>query len=954
MNLQNKSLDDDSLNQASRPEASRYLVYINERLRASLDDGKYNEFRASFYRVCRDLASRGTSVYQKSCRGNGNERWKRTPLSGRGKFNHYLWWTLLEGEERHEEKRLEFVVQEIREHDDHTHLALSAERSVLSPTILCDANVAGNWSREQERAISCTDRVRLIRGYPGTGKTMVLYESICRRPGARALFVTGTEDLEQDAREYFYSFRPENVMVEVYSYRKLIADIIGGGTKPVTSREIESGREGFLGACKRAQNKDLGIWKKYSNSLLDECAAHLIGKLPPISEWPDYPVLSGTFFDDYLAKRVQRRDRPEDRVTDGAARALRRIARSNSLVEWFPLQRASLEAERSLESGTDSDLSRFLSFDQIVVDEIQDYTEVDLRFLLKLASRQSGTAAGEKPCVLVMGGDESQTVTASDFHWAALKRQVEEILREKPRVLHLEENQRSAEALARLVHYTQRLEQSIAKEQRPRVVKPARAARDVQGEIVRVVPAEGRSIGEALETAVKKNLRIVDPCKELQVGTSEGFNTQTLGPQEVKGLSYPEIGVVGLDRALASARPRDAAARVWDPRDGEYRRRVIDSVRVALSRATDKLFIFEGESSPSGRDTIGEFLECAKVTGSVRIVRASLLQREIDDVTVYEVLRERLKLAKSLCQGSTEAAWDSARQVICDATTADDVDLTKSEKDEVLSVALAIGLRYLEDCAAGEEEEGVWKVVDGFAAGLSDLSKYELAAVKRMREGSEEDRIEATFELVRYLDASAQDHADLLEALRRHTVLARQFYRERLLALTDVAVAHVSRVRDLYRACGDGDPESSARNLLRKAVEAAEAGQDYRLALCLAGAHGHLDDAVVGRLAEMAGDHCRAARAFARGGDGMRAVRNARLSGDVDFALGDEIRPLLEPSEESVLQNLRRVSSVEFERLLPRAILTRGEKEWLKSRIVQVIEKLPVDGEQSEDACYPA
>jgi hypothetical protein len=547
-----------------------------------------------------ELAARGVAGRPKGVVGPSREvvdlpdhRWRRSGLGG---FEYYAWW--FEAGADAPFPAASRVVRAIRPHD---------EMGLLGADDPTSYNVRPFGSLqplndEQQAIVSAPARVRLAVGHPGTGKTGALLFSVveeaARQPDGLLLYVTFSERLAEEARQFLGGVATLASRVEVVTYDELLADWSherGGSRPPALSAHEEERR--FLGFVHDQPDADLGPWLKALDALWVEVRAYLVGRALP------FPLKSRRL----PACRRPLLDRDtygalRDGVLDGdARRAAWQLARRFS--EAYPnsqQRRAWSVLESLLDGRLDGRLKRFVG---LVVDEIQDLTLLQLSVLVEATGRL-GQLGVPEPC-FIAAGDESQVVQPSGFDWGVCKNLLSARLGSDPREFQLTTNQRSPAPLVEVSNRTAALYEALPKGHRPQAKLEVEKSEASNGRVYycRLAP-DDEALGDwlaAVAEAPGSALLICGgrPPGELAALAGEArFADLIFEPAVLKGLDRQYVLLWDASQALGM--PRKLVDEVADDRDPRYlvARRRIDELRVAISRANETLVLVDPLEGP--------------------------------------------------------------------------------------------------------------------------------------------------------------------------------------------------------------------------------------------------------------------------------------------------------------------------------------------------------------------
>ena len=377
--------------------------------------------------VLQHLAAHGRTGVVKGCSDAANRGWRRTPLGATGGMQFYLWWAPAgspqvsgphDGDPGLERS---IWVRAVRHHDDMTPLRLGDAEEDYFQLHQEDMDgsdntfVASPWTDQQLEFVNSSDPVRIVYGYPGSGKTTALWRAVESRNDKRVLYTSWSRDLVEFAREHLSSFAPSGVEVVHHDFLSLLGAICRYDIPRLTQEQSMAALTDAIGLA-RIGRSTLGPWADRTDALYAEISAVLFGMAV------------------------------EDARATTTGEGLRRLANSNyrslrggvegvgtraaeSLLEVV----ASLDRRRTL-GGIFPELARsaksldrlradmlpdgFAELDRVVVEEAQDLTLVEIGVFAELC-RAIGKRRGYAPSLLV-AGDEGQTVRPSGFDWGSL------------------------------------------------------------------------------------------------------------------------------------------------------------------------------------------------------------------------------------------------------------------------------------------------------------------------------------------------------------------------------------------------------------------------------------------------------------------------------------------------------------------------------------------------------
>lgn len=262
-------------------------------------------------------------------------------------------------------------------------------------------------------------------------------------------------------------------------------------------------------------------------------------------------------------------------------------------------------------------------FSGVFCDEAQDFTRVELEFILKIstfANRSLESVDDIKKLPFVFAGDEFQTLNPTGFSWSSLRGYFSERLcdlanlsNKKNEVklsepLELSENFRSTRQVVKIANHIQLLRATRfgtqSKPQSPHFSQDGNAvvclspndksvfAKLKSMDVVLLIPApDGISVGEYIQNSpLKDMIDVVD-------GTPQGIIV--LNPTQAKGLEYPNVAVYGFDCEGVNENLSVKSLCSWyanpiksDETDIELKYQ-LSNAYVSVTRASNKLFIID-------------------------------------------------------------------------------------------------------------------------------------------------------------------------------------------------------------------------------------------------------------------------------------------------------------------------------------------------------------------------
>jgi hypothetical protein len=413
----------------------------------------------------------------------------------------------------------------------------------------------------------------IIIGSAGSGKTALMLEKLKLLSG-EALYVTLSPYLVENARNIFYSNHYENDRVEIdfLSYRELLETIRVPAGKEITFREFE---QWFSRHRQSSRIKD-------AHRLFEEFRGVLTGFVI------DRPFLSR---DDYLDLGVRQSIFLNDERNEAYGLFEKYLAhiRSNG---FYDLNLVSHEYGPAVRP----------QYDFVVVDEVQDITNVQLRLILKHL-RDGGN--------FILGGDANQVVHPNFFSWAHVKtlfyRERAEERREIMRVLHT--NYRNSPEITGVANRLLRIKSarfgSVDRESNYAV----QSISQNKGEVA-LLQADAAVLGE-LNQKTRKSTRfaVIVLRGEDKARAREHFSTPLVfSIQEAKGLEYDNVILYNIvswnarefDEIITGVRESDLEGEAKYARAKDKSDKSLDaykffanSLYVASTRAVRNLYIVE-------------------------------------------------------------------------------------------------------------------------------------------------------------------------------------------------------------------------------------------------------------------------------------------------------------------------------------------------------------------------
>jgi hypothetical protein len=560
-------------------------------------------------------------------KGTVGQAWRRTPVAGNA---HYLYWAprgATEVSTAHASPR-EILVRAVREHDATGEVLPAGPLELYRVDDLGAADPRSDAQREAfaREGDAC---VHEISGPPGTGKTVALLYAT-RDSAARAgLYVTWSAALAETARAFFAAHGISD-RVHVTTVRALVARLAPAMPDPGPEG---AGERAFRDAASTYAKPLLGPWLGREDALWAELRGVVFGLALP------FPIRRGAT----ELPACGRLDEPTYRaLTDLDAAGASAVLAFASLAgerRFFPDLDAARNAIGILQDAVPGDLA---SVETIAIDEAQDLAPVELALLVSLA--RALRKSGRKTHVFVCG-DVSQTLRPTAFSWGTVGDLAYQRLGVAAAHAELVAPLRQPRTHLAALEAATRLYRGLDKELRPTVRRSAEDT-DAAGRLW-IAPSPSSDERAALLAALaaapgRAMVTLTRQSSEPHSDVRGAASSVVFRPEEIKGLERAVVVVSGLGEALRDVRRLvDAAATHADRLAGREARRLVDRVRVALSRSTDTLVLLD--DAPD-------------------VVAALTLDLETERLPVDELLR-RLEFTQGPVEDRIWGFLDEAREL---------------------------------------------------------------------------------------------------------------------------------------------------------------------------------------------------------------------------------------------------------------------------------------------------
>lgn len=831
--------------------------------------------------VAQQMAALGRSTIVKGCSDPVNSGWRRTPLGGHHGMHYYLWWSpqgTRQTQRFRSLKRNSILLRAVRHHDDHR--PLNAGRLMDYFTLDwsdLDSDSAPcfetPWTDVQQLFALEDKPVRLVYGYPGSGKTVALWRAVEARSSGNTLYLSWSRSLTEHARARFGAFAPPGSDVDTRDFSTFLGELCGSD---VRRQSLAASREVFRRAFDWWKISDhQGPWRNRMDALHAELRAVLFGcAVPGMYECDDD--------DARLSEKAYLTDGVSS-VGPTAGNHLLELVRRSGWRGWygdvFPEISSARSALSRLNKGHLPDGLRH--FDRIVVDEVQDLTLLEVAVVAQYC-RVLAARRGYAPWLL-LAFDDGQTVRPSGFDPGRLNNLLHHWLT-TPEEFNLEHNVRSPGLIARVVERASFLYTEIRKGYRP-VDQRSQLMEGTGASPVdaRLIYAEIENRAEARNLLVElgdvDDVAIVTPESTVPDWVPPESRNAVLTPEEAKGLEYSSVCVLEMGSVLTRLR---RSVDEQDPLEIHERRTAMDRLRVALSRATENLILVDVAPDDRARQLCLQLLDTPE-----RFTASDLLELFEDaDYPPDERIYTRTSDARRLADITAGRAWERALQALRllggagDRALVDDRSVQIEVRDTVLSIATR---RLVEASLDPAMRESISQTAETVAQAWG--SRKQLVAVRELALWTANRRGQPLDLLAAGLALGESDRVWLDAALAPALQELRQALRN---CANDLASAprFAGDLDGILRVAGlMGDVGEEARRLRLAAVDALANGAKFKAASQVLARLESPEPRRLAVVSEGLGLHSQAAAAFQEAELYQDALRNWRKDGKYEEAL---------------------------------------------------------------------
>ena len=767
--------------------------------------------------------------YYKPTHG-ANRGWRRSPLGGNHGSHFYAWWAPrravpLAGHADFEAAAEGAVfLRDIRHHDDHSPLSPQSLGGDYLPVELRDMRrtslVPPPWTPPQARFAEGRQRVRIIKGSPGSGKTTALWHAADLAGHDSVLYITYSNELAALAREYFDRFAPSNKRFHVVTYARLLREILKS-SEPFQA--VRQARGEFVKEISGFSSTILGPWLNERAALYDETHAHLWGAtLPfPLGRFPGFP--------DRRVTARQYRDLRESAIGRAAAEAVVEVAETLRRRDARPLERFFGELDlawRAVQHLRSSGPGPFAEFDCIALDEAQDLTPIEALLVVELAA---GLGRNGR---LLVAGDEAQTVRPTDFEWGWFQDLIHHRI-ESPQDFKLQVNLRSPVRIATLVNRVWDLYGAIAKQERPSGSGVAEIDENAGDQVILCTVKPGPELDDLLRVfGEREGLAIITPGDEIPPYVPAGLRDRVLTGFEAKGLDFQSVCVLDAGRWVDRALQTREHGRGLELQDLS-KRLAIDQLRVVLSRPSERLFWLDVNPSDRVLDTTRRMLSFDGERPYPVVPEVLLKTLEEDSLDVEERVRLCERDARQLLDVRPAMAWSRARQGVAllgppgGKLSVADPAARESAHMTMCQVALTLAVRRVSLPSEMGRADLFMQAAD--AASLAQMPKLStlIDAIAAHERNYGEDKLSTMIPLARSLNLQREAVEPwLLLELQPRAPGWLQLMEDRIDVLPDVISPLLPPLYDLFAPLEAGERkarlrERTLRTMLRSGMYAA-------------------------------------------------------------------------------------------------------------------------------------
>ncbi len=650
-------------------------LYCHQDFLQKVEENKSNPVGKRAALLLERLAVDERRQHYKSTQGV-NKGWRRSRLGGNHGSHFYAWWAprgaqpLRSGEGFDSAPAGSVFLRDIRHHDDHSELLPQTLGEHYMPISVADIRgeeyVPSPMTGAQSRFVQSRGKIRIVKGYPGSGKTTALWHAADRSTVESTLYITYSKDLAALARSHFLRFVPAQKQFQVLTFPSLIRKLLF--SRPGETAPFEPEREARLRFIKQAfslPSRILGPWLDDRKPLYDEVHAHLVGAALPAAIGR-FPACLRPWLDDRAY-----RDRRREFIGGAAADALLEVVNALEKREpedfhksSFPELQLAWEAAVRLRSSEGPQLVQRKVFDVdcIAVDETQDLTPLESLVIVELAAAIQKYRA--RVVSLLIAGDEAQTVRATDFEWGWFQDLLHHRI-SSPQDFRLGANLRSPRRIAELINASWDLYTHVGKQDRPGGSGDVEIEEDASDQLVYCAAVAGVELDQLLRVfAAREGLAIISLGDEIPAYIPEDVRPAILTASEAKGLDFQSVCILDPGKQLRKINSVTDRVRRDHGVVPLTKRLAIDQLRVAISRPTERVYFLDvNPSEEAGRLSL-EFMSRGDDRVSPVIPAVVLKTFEEEQLPLEDRVALCESDARQYLEVKPEMAWSRAKQAV--------------------------------------------------------------------------------------------------------------------------------------------------------------------------------------------------------------------------------------------------------------------------------------------------
>jgi hypothetical protein len=813
-----------------------------------------------------------------------NRGWRRSRLGGNFGSHFYAWWAPsgaapLKAGEAFDAPADAVFLRDIRHHDDHAPLMPGVFATDYLPLSVRDLRgeeyAPDPFTQPQTRFARARSAARILRGHPGSGKTTALLHAADASGATHVLYLTFSRELAALARDYFDRFCSAEKSFTVATY----PDFIRGLQPWRPLIDDNEGRQRFRRDLVNHQ-RALGPWGAQTDALYDELHAHLAGAALP-EACGRFPAAECMLLPGKAYRML--RERVLGSAAESALDAVRRLQKMSEeplADRYFPDLAAAWRGAQTL-TGKSSAGREIPHYGCIAVDEVQDLTPLEAFAVLALTRRS--TLNGTRT-VLLLAGDEAQTVRPTDFEWAWLNDMLHASV-SQPQDFKLPANLRSPRRIAEVVNRTWDLYQYLEKRERPSGSGAAEVADDAPDQILYAALPKAELTTLLRDLSGHEGMALVAFDK---ASLPPEVHSLVLTPREAKGLDFHTVCVINGGRLLKAI----VDVRLNQPADQLGRRLAIDQLRVALSRPTERLIWVDADPDAASVKEAGLLLDSMHAGGSppmsVEALRACLDEGEL---VVEERVQRCQADARQFVSVKPDLAWSRANQAVALLDAAFDPRVVDTETR--VSAYLCLAEVSFQLASRGKKlspELGNRDLYEHAAAAAGLAGRNGLAAtirtIGRVNSGMGADRLTPLAWAIQSITESRDELPAwfLIELSGRAEGWLQEL--ERHIEAGDNATTVNNILPPFFDAMAFPDAESRKQKLAQRSVQVLMKQRKYRAALTILESQPDANSKLIAECCEETADFGRAAAAYLKIGDRDKALRAYRSAADFTSALG--------------------------------------------------------------------